>query len=46
MNDIISPLIIAFLEPYIEINLDTLDLPKDLNNLTDPILMEVQANVY
>lgn len=35
INDVVTPFIVVFLSEYIEINLDTLDVPAKLEDVTD-----------
>lgn len=35
INDVVTPFIVVFLSEYIEVNLDTLDGPSKLEEVTD-----------
>lgn len=35
INDIVTPFLVVFLSDYLDINLDTLDLPANFNNVTE-----------
>ena len=41
INDVATPFIVVFLSEYIEVNLDTLDLPSKLEEVTDEQLANV-----
>ena len=46
MNEIITPFVSVFLSEYCEIDDIYFTEPKDLNNLSDEILSQVEADSY
>ena len=45
-NDIVTPFVVVFLSDFVEINMDTLDLPADFDKVREEELREVEADSY
>jgi hypothetical protein len=41
INDVVTPFVMVFISEYIEINLDTLEVPPNLDTLTEEQLKNV-----
>lgn len=46
INDIVTPFVVVFLSDFVEINMDTLDLPADFDKVREEELREVEADSY
>lgn len=46
INDVVTPFIVVFLSEYIEVNLDTLDAPAKLEEVTEEQLANVEGDSY
>ncbi len=46
INDVVTPFIVVFISEYIEINLDTLDTPPKLEEVTEEQLSNVEGDAY
>ena len=46
INDVVTPFIVVFISEYIEINLDTLDTPPKLQDVTEEQLSNVEGDAY
>lgn len=46
INDVATPFIVVFLSEYVEVNLDSLDSPSKLEEITDEQLSNVEGDSY
>lgn len=46
INDVVTPFIIVFLSEYISVNLDNLEVPEKLNELSEEQLSNIEGDSY
>ncbi len=46
INDVVTPFIVVFLSEYVEVNLDTLELPSKLEALNEEQLKNIEGDSY
>lgn len=46
INDVVTPFIIVFLSDFVEINLETLDLPEKLDEISEEDLNKIEGDSY
>ena len=46
INDVVTPFIIVFLSDFVEINLETLDLPEKLDEILEEDLNKIEGDSY
>lgn len=46
INDVVTPFIIVFLSDFVEINLETLDLPEKLEEISEEDLNKIEGDSY
>jgi hypothetical protein len=46
INDVVTPFIVVFLSEYTEVNIETLEPPANLNDLSEEIMSNVEGDAY